>query len=258
MYALFAAFYYVQSWLWILFQLIFNKIYHFSEALFWVLVILEGFAVIGLIIGGIVAASYGIYRASEAICKSENGNRYTVVGVIYIIYYIAWSLFMANGIIIANNKFVAIASIVTMFVFCISFVVMGRSKYKNSEDTQKNNTIKKSTFILVIIILIGASVYGFAYENAYYEAKINDLNSKCDTLKNERDFYEEGRDYNLKKLEAIEPEYNFYHQYAVICTTEGKRYHHYGCGHLEGRNFYIYNIDNAIGQGYTPCLDCCG
>ncbi|MEG1492251.1 MAG: hypothetical protein RR394_08360 [Oscillospiraceae bacterium] len=55
---------------------------------------------------------------------------------------------------------------------------------------------------------------------------------------------------------AIISEYNFYHERAAICTPEGYRYHHYGCGHLVDRSYYIYNIQVAKAQGYTPCLDC--
>lgn len=54
----------------------------------------------------------------------------------------------------------------------------------------------------------------------------------------------------------IGDEYRFFHKYAVVVTTAGKKYHHYGCYHIEDRQFYIYNIAAAEAKGYTPCLDC--
>ena len=55
----------------------------------------------------------------------------------------------------------------------------------------------------------------------------------------------------------MQKELAFWDNNAVLCTTEGKKYHHYGCGHLEGRGGYIFNIEYAKSLGYTPCLDCC-
>lgn len=54
----------------------------------------------------------------------------------------------------------------------------------------------------------------------------------------------------------LSEEIEFWRDYAVITTTTGSKYHAYGCPHIEGREFYIYNIDNAIYKGYSPCLDC--
>lgn len=51
-------------------------------------------------------------------------------------------------------------------------------------------------------------------------------------------------------------EYSFYHHGACVVTTEGYRYHRYGCYHIEGRDYWIYNVENAERLGYTPCLDC--
>lgn len=48
----------------------------------------------------------------------------------------------------------------------------------------------------------------------------------------------------------------FFRHHAGIVTTTGSKYHHYGCPHIGDNGFYIYNIENAKGQGYTPCLDC--
>lgn len=66
-------------------------------------------------------------------------------------------------------------------------------------------------------------------------------------------------EYNdiVDEYSAIVDEYNFYHNYAVIVTETGKRYHQYGCYHVNYGSFLIYNIDAAKYYGYTPCKDCC-
>lgn len=60
-----------------------------------------------------------------------------------------------------------------------------------------------------------------------------------------------------RKLSLIENEYDFFHDHAVIVTANaGKKYHHYSCDHIAGRDFYIYNTELAKYKGYEPCADC--
>ncbi len=51
-------------------------------------------------------------------------------------------------------------------------------------------------------------------------------------------------------------ELSFFRRGACIVTEEGYRYHHYGCPHIDGHDFWIYNVELAEVKGYTPCLDC--
>lgn len=51
-------------------------------------------------------------------------------------------------------------------------------------------------------------------------------------------------------------EYRFFRERSCIVTEEGYRYHHYGCYHIDGRDFWIYNVELAEAKGYSPCLDC--
>ena len=48
----------------------------------------------------------------------------------------------------------------------------------------------------------------------------------------------------------------FWKDYAVIVTETGEKYHTYGCQYIQGREFWIYNIDAAIDMGYEPCSEC--
>lgn len=119
------------------------------------------------------------------------------------------------------------------------------------EKTNKDRLKKIAYIILCIILLIslvsGAVVfYNNAIEKAYNEGKNDGYSSGT------RKGYKVGYAYYAD----IKDEYNFYHDYAVITTTTGKKYHRYGCYHIKNRSFYIFNIENAKARGYTKCLDC--
>jgi len=57
-------------------------------------------------------------------------------------------------------------------------------------------------------------------------------------------------------LSAYYKELRFFRNGACIVTEEGYRYHHYGCYHIAGREYWIYNTELAEYKGYSPCLDC--
>ena len=122
---------------------------------------------------------------------------------------------------------------------------------------------KKLYIILCIVFLLSlasvAVVYHYnAIEDAYKEGtNTGYVNGKSIGYNEGKSVgYNEGYDKGYGYYEEIEDEYQFYHEYAVIVTTTGKKYHRYNCYHIEDRNFYIYNIENAKVKGYTPCLDC--
>lgn len=71
---------------------------------------------------------------------------------------------------------------------------------------------------------------------------------------------EKGLSGRLDRLSEIMSERDeeriFWKDYAVIVTEAGEKYHTYGCQYIQGRDFWIYNIDAAIGMGYEPCSTC--
>lgn len=69
--------------------------------------------------------------------------------------------------------------------------------------------------------------------------------------------YDAGYDAGRSSCEQeTSEELSFYRNNAVLVTLGGERYHHWGCYHLNGRQYLIYNIELAEIRGYTPCLDC--
>ena len=125
--------------------------------------------------------------------------------------------------------------------------------FQFNEINKVKKTAKISKIIAAVLLvstccLSALSYYEYQnYQNL--EAKYYNVRS----LKKETD-----QKYADLKAEYsnIVDEYNFFHDYAVIVTEHGTKYHHYGCYHIKDQDFYIYNIDNAKHQGYTPCKDC--
>lgn len=62
--------------------LLFYFIHGKSEAAAWVLLIMEGTAAVGFAFFLIMAGSRFIVAASQVVCKSKNGGRYLVFGII--------------------------------------------------------------------------------------------------------------------------------------------------------------------------------
>lgn len=94
-----------------------------------------------------------------------------------------------------------------------------------------------------------------SYEEGYSSGKSTGYESGYDA--GTRDAYATGYDEGLadgisKHLDEV----RFFRNHACIVTTTGSKYHHYGCPHIDYQEYYIYNIENAEYQGYTPCLDC--
>ena len=69
--------------------------------------------------------------------------------------------------------------------------------------------------------------------------------------------YDEGYADGFEESEAeTADELDFYRNNAVIVTVSGEKFHCWGCYHLEGRRYYIYNVELAEDMGYEPCADC--
>ena len=117
----------------------------------------------------------------------------------------------------------------------------------------------KRVFVIAVagilaIGLIGANVYQYI-ENKQTVKTLNDkVNSELSLNADLR----QQRDAESIKFGSKEIELAFWDKSAVIVTETGKKYHHYGCYHLNDcKSIWIYNIEAAVSRGYTPCLDCC-
>lgn len=131
-----------------------------------------------------------------------------------------------------------------------------------SQTTSEVQAAKKSTpsrsfiiCVLVICVSLCANAY-LAYQCSALKTEVSDKEfSLTQADYRERRHLEEINRYQ-KNLGAISHEYSFYHDHAVIVTESGSRYHSYGCYHLNYDSFWIYNVEAAKSEGYTPCKDC--
>ena len=101
--------------------------------------------------------------------------------------------------------------------------------------------------------------YHDGYEEGYIDAESTAYESGYDA--GCEDGYSTGyadgdADGRSAALSAYYKELRFFRNGACIVTEEGYRYHHYGCYHLVGREYWIYNTELAEYKGYSPCLDC--
>lgn len=116
-------------------------------------------------------------------------------------------------------------------------------------------TLAKIALLLLFCGLVGLNVYQYATHQSTELALNSEIQSSEKSLASYKESYIAVSSLN----EEMRTELYFWSNSAVICTTTGAKYHHYGCEHLKDvKSIYIYNVENAKAQGYTPCLDCCG
>lgn len=123
---------------------------------------------------------------------------------------------------------------------------------------------KRWKIVAIILAVILFYVYGISENRvekleADYFAEITDLqNDLAEKTEQNETLEEETSKLRLRiyDLNQNQDELNFWRNFAVIVTEYGEKYHTYGCQYIENKNFWIYNIDAAIGMGYEPCSVC--
>lgn len=111
-----------------------DKVYFHSEALFWVIVFLEGSAILGLLVTGIVFGCNFVVKASQKICRSVKGTRYTVIGIVCIANYALLLFGAATGFVRAPTA--QICAYIACIFYNIALIVIGRAYAK--EDREAN------------------------------------------------------------------------------------------------------------------------
>lgn len=97
---------------------------------------------------------------------------------------------------------------------------------------------------------------GYSDAESKYSKTITNLRDEIDEFDEKIASLQEYSDFLENYFDDTIDEWAFFHDYSVIVTTTGSKYHHYGCSHLDGHRYYIYNIELAESKGYAPCLDC--
>lgn len=104
-----------------------SSIISLHEGLFWVVVLLGGGGVIGLIIWLISIASGAVVALAEKIQPSTKGTRYIVFGSIMVALYGFFLIFD----IIYHVKFSSILEVAAILLSVVVFMVVGHSFQEN-------------------------------------------------------------------------------------------------------------------------------
>ena len=136
-------------------------------------------------------------------------------------------------------------------------------------EPEDNSFKNKSGFSIILVLLVvslaaniylGSKVAGSASEydkvvqeneelKAQAENRVKKLNETVQELRNEN------ADIN-KKLSSVEVQLDFYKDNAVFVTRTGDCYHRLMCPSISGKEYWIYNIENAEVMGFRPCEIC--
>lgn len=54
----------------------------------------------------------------------------------------------------------------------------------------------------------------------------------------------------------VQQDLEFWEDHAVFVTESGVKYHRKNCQYVNWERFWIYNVENAIYKGYSPCSVC--
>jgi len=131
-------------------------------------------------------------------------------------------------------------------------------RYEPVQQTSKSSPLKIIAIMwAVALVLVGS--YSFGHHNGTSDGYFDGYDIGYSEGHDEG--YDQGHTDGMKDGEdylwdIIGDKYSFYYDNAVLVTTTGSKYHHYDCYHIDGRRYYIYNIELAEGKGYEPCLDC--
>ena len=107
-----------------------------------------------------------------------------------------------------------------------------------------------------LCLTAGSRAYRLAEENIDLKARVADYVDTIDH-KNERfAVVRKSLEDALDRIQWLEDELDFWNFSAVIVTESGTKYHHHGCPHISGRDYYIYNVELAKYYGYEPCQTC--
>ena len=124
------------------------------------------------------------------------------------------------------------------------------------------NNQNKNTSLFPIIATILIIIFSFFLFQSY--SKINDLERSLSDK--EKQISSLGNTIsNLRQdlfsanslIEKNKAQIKFMDKYVAICPVDGSGlYHKYNCSKFKADAFYIYNIDQASSEGFSPCYEC--
>ncbi len=160
---------------------------------------------------------------------------------------------------------------------CVVLLEQLRDEAEKDTSKKESKKSKEMKIILLFLVMFIASTITSSSIAIYQHNKLSEqgekinlaeeelskLNSKYESALsarrialNEKEELQRELDETKKDTIAFLDELMFWRRYAVIVTEYGEKYHTYKCQYIENKEFWIYNVDNAIYKGYTPCSVC--
>lgn len=138
--------------------------------------------------------------------------------------------------------------------------------FKNKKPPKKKKSKLWVVFLAISIFLLVDCVfilYSEGTRNIELQEKIESLEYDNRILQTRieakaRAYQEIKNELNIVKEEYSNTQWelNFWEENAVLVTESGGKYHRKDCQYVKDRTFWIYNVENAIYKGYSPCSVC--
>lgn len=189
------------------------------------------------------------------------GNYIAGFGAFFFFGILLWPIFSAYNILM----YFVFSVLVFLFLgFMFEFIIgMDRKggdipvDEKGLRQRLKRAKILFAIMVIVSLITIYIAIYNRSMSKEYYETGFQAGAAQAEEeWKENYDEMKASRDNYRNKFNNVVDELSFWGNYAVIVTETGEKYHTYGCQYVEGRSFWIYNVDAAISRGYEPCSVC--
>lgn len=133
-------------------------------------------------------------------------------------------------------------------------------KERRSDEEKAPNERTRRSVPLWAAIILGASLIASLVicitVSVNSADRISELQGENEQLGKDIE-YQKSRTVELSnEFTELEKALSFWGDNAVIVIRPWKIYHTYGCVYIDEKNFTIFDIDDVISKGYTPCSVC--
>lgn len=178
-------------------------------------------------------------KLSKIFVENVCGESSKYIDDSVVLFYIATEI---------TSEFVAMVNILASYE--VATYAPAPATNENTSNTRKLKPLL-ITLTIALVISIALNII-YVPTSLTYEKTMADYKLTIDKLKGARSSIIHERE----TLKSYEQDLDWYMSNAVLVTDEGSRYHKSCCQYVDGRSFYIYNVENAKAQGYSKCKVC--
>lgn len=121
------------------------------------------------------------------------------------------------------------------------------------------NSGKWKALCLILVVAcfaLGAACFNYNQAITEFKSQLDQKDAFINHYRERANYYEERTTYYKNQDNYKRIELDFWEQNAVIVTGADGLYHAYDCKAIDGKNFWIYNVELAIVMGNEPCSVC--